>query len=359
MNLNTLYNLSSWGGDAGTVIFYNSGGYNGLPYKVYHKTTTGSGGVYYKTANDITIEAGKTYTMSCWIKSSRNYSESAYAFNINRGSDNLYINYGQSLALTTEWKLFSKTFTATEGQAGLYGEMGIIYDDNVTDYYVYYSGFKIEEGDQVTSWTKPGSNISLIHDSSGYNNNGITNGTFNIDSSSAHYNISTIFNGSDNAILIPFNNLIHDEFTFTCWFYKTSIGSKSYQTLLGGPSGFELEARNGGGTEPQIVPWNWGKNLATYNFNEWTFIAFTRDVNQTLLYVNGEYKTTGTAGTLPTGNYYIGAWNTPTQQNFEGKMSDVRLYSTVLTAQQILDLYKNEASIDNKENIYARELVEE
>ena len=40
-------------------------------------------------------------------------------------------------------------------------------------------------------------------------------------------------------------------------------------------------------------------------------------------------------------------------------MSDVRLYSTVLTAQQILDLYKNEVSIDNKENIHARELVEE
>ena len=115
--------------------------------------------------------------------------------------------------------------------------------------------------------------LNIVYDSSGYGNNGIINGSFNVDVPSAHYNISMIFNGSDNAISIPFNNLIHDDFTFTCWFYKTSIGSKSYQTLLGGPSGFELEARNSSGTEPQIVPWNWGKNLATYNFNEWTFVA--------------------------------------------------------------------------------------
>ena len=36
---------TSWGGDAGTVTYYKSGGYNNLPYKVYHKTASGSGGI--------------------------------------------------------------------------------------------------------------------------------------------------------------------------------------------------------------------------------------------------------------------------------------------------------------------------
>jgi len=39
-------------------------------------------------------------------------------------------------------------------------------------------------------------------------------------------------------------------------------------------------------------------------------------------------------------------------------MSDFRLYSTALTAEQIKELYNTSASIDNKGNIYARELVE-
>lgn len=142
-----------WGGDAGTCTFYHSGGYNNYPYKIYHKTATGTGGIYFKTANDITIEAGKTYTMSVYIKASVNVNNaSAYSFNINRGSDNYYINYGASFNITTNWKRLVKTFTATSSQAGLYGEMSIIYDDNVTDYYVYYSGFQIEEKDHVTPY---------------------------------------------------------------------------------------------------------------------------------------------------------------------------------------------------------------
>lgn len=144
---------NGWGGDAGTCTFYHSGGYNNYPYKVYHKTATGTGGIYYKTANDITIEAGKTYTMSVYIKASVNVNNaSAYSFNINRGSDNYYINYGASFSITTNWKRLVRTFTATSSQAGLYGEMSIIYDDNVTDYYVYYSGFQIEEKDHATPY---------------------------------------------------------------------------------------------------------------------------------------------------------------------------------------------------------------
>jgi len=74
-----------------------------LPYKVYHKTATGSGGIYFKTDNDISIEANTTYTMSCWIKASRAFSASNYSFCINRGSDNFYITYGSGFAITTEW----------------------------------------------------------------------------------------------------------------------------------------------------------------------------------------------------------------------------------------------------------------
>ena len=146
-------NCQAWGGDAGTCTFYRCGGFMNYPYKVYHKTATGSGGIYTKTADDIVIEAGKTYTMSVYVKASRSFTASEYSFNINRGSDNNYINFGTTFNITTQWKRIARTFTATNSQAGNYGEMSIIYDDGVTDYYVYYSGFQIEKKDHATLYT--------------------------------------------------------------------------------------------------------------------------------------------------------------------------------------------------------------
>lgn len=144
-----------WNGDAGTVTYYDCGGYNNYPYKEYHKTATGTGGIYLKTANDITIEANTTYTMSVWVKASRAFTDSSYSFNINRGSDNHYITYGTSTPFTTEWVRLTKTFTTGADEAGSYGEMSIIYDDNATDYYVYYSGFKIEKNNYATPYINP------------------------------------------------------------------------------------------------------------------------------------------------------------------------------------------------------------
>lgn len=359
--LENLYTANGWGGDAGTVTYYSNGGYNNLPYKVYHKTATGSGGIYRKTDNDIIIEEGKTYTFSCWIKSSRNYTESAYGFNINRGSDNYYINYGASLILTTDWKFFSKTFTATTEQAGNYGEMSIIYDDNVTDYYVYYSGFKVEEGTKATSWVNPKeNNQSIVYDSSGYNNDGIIAGTLMVSENTSKYKYSTIFDGNTAAIQTPnLKTMITDKiYTISCWTYKTQIGSKNYQTIYGGPSGFELEARSSSTTSPLFRIHNWGGGTTPYEFGQWYHFCFVHTDDNSKLYINGELKITGTSTNIPSGNYFIGAWNTSSQQNYDGNISDFRIYATALTEEQVLELYNTSASIDNNGNVYARELVE-
>ena len=66
------YIVSKWGGDDGTITYYRSGGYNNGPYKVYHKTATGTGGIFKKLGEDIHIISGKTYTMSVYIKASSN-----------------------------------------------------------------------------------------------------------------------------------------------------------------------------------------------------------------------------------------------------------------------------------------------
>ena len=130
-------------------------------------------------------------------------------------------------------------------------------------------------------------------------------------------------------------------------YWNIFISCKNYQTIYGGPSGFELEARNGTTTEAKFVGWNWGKPAAAYEFNEWNHCVFVHSDDDCKVYLNGEYIATGTAkASNPSGNYFVGAWNTATQQNFEGLMSDFRIYATALSASDVKSLYQNCATID-------------
>ena len=62
---------------------------------------------------------------------------------------------------------------------------------------------------------------------------------------------------------------------------------------------------------------------------------------------NGELKITGTSVNIPSGNYFVGAWKTSTSQNYEGNISDFRIYATALSADDVKSLYQNCATIDS------------
>ena len=354
---------SKWGGDNGTVTYYHFGGYAGLPYKVYHKTATGDGGIYSKTANDIILEANTTYTMSCWIKSSRKITNAAaYTFNINRGSDNLYITYGKTFAINTEWTFYSKTFTTTDDQAGSYGEMSILYDDGEIDYYVYYSGFKIEKGSTATRWTPPGEQYNIIQDSSGYGHNGTITGNITASTPTPRYSACNNFPDSDCSIGIGNLSTLIPEgiFTFNIWFKKITDewSSKNYETILGGPSGFELEAKVGGTNSPVLKYYNWGGGTTNYTLDEWHMITMIRTTANTQFYLDGELKVTGSAGSIPSGDYFIGAWKTATAQNYRGYLSDARIYCTPLLDNDIKMLYNIGMRVDNLGGIHSFEFKE-
>ena len=200
---------------------------------------------------------------------------------------------------------------------------------------------------------------TTIQDSSGYGNDGIINSNPTISLETARYNHSISFDGVDDCIKIPFNDIIKDKnYTVSVWTYKTSIGTKNYQTILGGPSGFELEARSSSSTSPLYRIHNWGGGTTAYEFNKWNLFTFVHTDSNSKLYVNCELKITGTSANIPTGNYYIGAWNSVTGQNYEGLMSDFRIYCTALDADAIRQLYEVSAKIDNKQNLHTFELVE-
>ena len=232
---------------------------------------------------------------------------------------------------------------------------------------------KLEKGDKSTSWcphtsdslyTSLGLNSATEVDCSGLSNNGTKMGGLTPSTSpvSVRYESCYNFDGSTGSIQIP--NLAtlapSGEFTMNCWIYHDNTwSSKSYETIFGGPSGFELEAKNQSTNSPVLHAWSWGKGEATYELNKWNMITMTRNASETKFYINGELRITGSAGTIPSGNYFIGAWNTSSQQNYKGKISDFRLYSTVLSAEDIKTLYNTSASVDKNGNMYAYEFKEE
>ena len=229
---------------------------------------------------------------------------------------------------------------------------------------MWLKNWKIEKGPTATPWcpnsadalaTTMGLNSTTEYDCSGFNNNGERKGaTFNWDSNTSKYSVSQVFNGSDNAIQTPnLTTMVTDKnYTIACWTYKTVIGTKNYQTIYGGPSGFELEARNTSNTSPAFRIHNWGGGTVAYEFNKWYHFCFVHTESDSKLYINGELKLTGSSANVPSGNYFIGAWSNAASQNYEGLMSDFRIYATALSADDVLSLYQNSAYIDNSGNVY-------
>ena len=238
---------------------------------------------------------------------------------------------------------------------------------------VYFTNFKIEKGNKSTPWcphTSDSLYISLGLDSttesdcSGLSNNGTKIGGLSSSTNplSIRYESCYDFDGNTGSIQIPnLSTLVPSgEFTMNCWIYHDNTwSSKGYETIFGGPSGFELEAKNSSTNSPVLYAYSWGKGSAVYELNKWNMITMTRNASEAKFYINGELKITGSAGTIPSGNYFIGAWNTSSQQNYKGGISDFRLYSTILSEEDIKELYNTSASIDKNGNMYAYEFKEE
>ena len=232
---------------------------------------------------------------------------------------------------------------------------------------------KLERGSVATSWcphtsdslyTSLGLDSTTESDCSGLSNNGTKIGGLSSSTNplSIRYESCYDFDGNTGSIQIPnLSTLVPSgEFTMNCWIYHDNTwSSKGYETILGGPSGFELEAKPASTNSPSLYAYSWGQGQATYELNKWNMITMTRNASESKFYVNGELKITGSAGSIPTGSYFIGAWRTSSEQNYKGRISDFRLYSTVLPVDDIKELYNTSASVDKNGNIYAYEFKEE
>lgn len=214
-----------------------------------------------------------------------------------------------------------------------------------------------------------------VYDSSGYSHNGTIVGSLTAAAGSPRYDVATGFDGS-SYITVPFSQqCLVDSFTINAWFYADATTSGrsicGLQTSSGTCQGFGFGAWHSTYNFQFFIGDNTQWNRVAYSSNNintgWHQATFVYIKNQKLIgYIDGikfGEQTISSALYPLTDNLMIGSsndiiTNTPTNKTWLGKISDIRIYATALTADQVKELYNTSMSIDSSGNVHARELNE-
>lgn len=343
-------------------------------------------------SDSLNLKVGTTYTYSFYgytaLSASTNAGISFYPMMYNSagtrdtsskmpisvmGGTFTNVNSKQIEQLSTTPQLYWVTFTWNQTMADILANGGKIelsiqiHGTFNTDRTDYLWAPKLEVGEKPTGWTpsieEMGIDTTIVEDSSGYGHNGEIISELHTSNDTARYNSSTLFDGVDDCIVVPYNTVCPENiFTINLWFKKDAIGTKSYETLFGGPSGFEMDTRAGGTTSLSLYmasTRSGNRNSVTsLSLGNWYMVTMTRDGTKEKYYINGIFQSEIDAKAMPTGVYYIGAWASSTKQNYYGNISDFRIYCTPLLDTDIKQLYNVGMKVDNLGGVHSFELEE-
>ena len=242
---------------------------------------------------------------------------------------------------------------------------------------VSFKNAKFEESSKATPWipnstdvmySKLGLDKNIEYDCSGLGNDGTKLGTINIDSNSPRYNVSNYFT-SGSWINCGQGAKVKDAITVSLWgkrIYGTSIISC---TESGGWAFQNNLAYMGTGISSNNYL-TCTLNQSEYSDENWHHIVLTYDGFVLKAYLDGNLKSQSSTLSTKTPIFYnttnvicVGAEatssSTSATANYVGNISDVRIYATALSADDIKELYQTSVSIDKYGNLYAYELTEE
>lgn len=226
--------------------------------------------------------------------------------------------------------------------------------------------WKLEKGSVATPW-QPNSldteydtmgwGDNIIYDSSGYNNHMQKVGNIIAATNTARNTVSTYFMNGQYGISFYNSNsgyLPTDALTVNLWMYCTTWGNPISCTEGGGfnfenISGlqFPLYVSGIGYKTP-----NSGVAVSTL-LNAWHMLTGTFDKTNVKIYIDGELKATTATGSTNGVGYAAArlclaaeAKNTvPQSSTFVGSLSDVRIYATALSDEDIMTLYNTPVSV--------------
>ena len=293
-------------------------------------------------------------------------------------SFNLWNNANYSTGTITKDGHYTYTFVPSESKLpNGYSLTKFLFDDAIPTNpagTVYFTNFKIEKGDKATSWcphtsdslyTSLGLDSTAEPDCSGYLRNANKVNSPASLPGSPRYEVGCKFTGSE---YLTFPNPLTSsstEFSISCWVkfdnasdtmtictMRASVGSGIALFKVGSNFRFDDNAQT---------------TFSDYSIpvNTWLHLVVTRSSSSKNLYINGNLvqsaTTVGDMGELyTTGSIGASSASGGNLGNFtKGAFSDFRIYSTVLSASDVKELYNTSASVDKNGNMYAYEFKEE
>ena len=331
----------------------------------YEVTTSGVSKDTYFTLNlSEKIVAGNTYTISC-----RNNFDTGLYWDFPIGSQ---ANQTLTWRITSGYS--SYTFVANSGNS--YWDKNTCFMDDLSGT-ARNAGksfkmwdWQIEKKDHATPFVIGTRNETTVHDCSGYQNNGTISGALNCIGDSPRYKISTHFTSSiPSRIMLPSDMSClsdNNEQTLSCWIRSSGLGSGMTQsglislgygnTLFLGTSGYYYRIDNGSGLG------SIGANQNPHDGN-WHLVTATYKSGVASIYIDGVLKNsvsrTFSNRYINIGGNCIGTEvNNSPVYNLNGDISDIRMYATALSADDIKELYNTSAYISDNGTLLTYNLEE-
>lgn len=317
------------------------------------------------------IGPNTTYTVSFDAKGSVDGVKvrSGYYYRITGATSNNFHDGQKDFTLNTTWKRYTYTYTtlptlnaSASACVYFYGHIGI---EGIS----YIRNIQIELKDHATAYTKS-SRTSTIMDCSGYQRHGVGEGNLVSQTDSARYSNCIYMSdartnyGKSGTITMP-----TDQVTMSCWFKSSDTGYSGYHIPLSfGSSNYELSIDSSGLLRNGFVI-NGSRSVITTSHTsilngKWHMITATYDGTTIRRYVDGKELTayaTAIVGSLAggSGNLLIGNYNGTQYGNKNAYMSDVRVYSTALSAEDINILYQSRVAMLENGDIMSYEFIED
>lgn len=238
------------------------------------------------------------------------------------------------------------------------------------------NSLKLEKGSVATPWcpnssdslySTLGYNNNIEDDCSGFGYNGTKSGIIICESGSPRYAMSYKFNSSTNSVItIPTLSCItnNGHQTLSCWFKTSGLGAGMMLNgliCLGYGDSLFLDGsghvyyRIDNGIDLSAVG-----TTESYSDSKWHLATVTYDGISIKIYVDGKLKNTFSRVManryVSSGSFSIGTEaNNPPVYMYNGNISDVRIYATALSADDIKQLYSSPISVDKSGNLFASE----
>ena len=271
--------------------------------------------------------------------------------------------------VNNKWSRVSFFFTQS---ALLTNSQGLVYSYTQFSFQLVQNGditirrIKVEAGNKKTPYSISEAddiNTTIEYDASGYKYNATRYGSLSIVDDTPRNTCSTKFSNDTyiRTSSMPAIAGYANSYTFAWWGNYNSTAAKMMWGYANGnrlnlfinDAKFFWNTGDGNGN-------GFGSISSSDYLNSWHHFAVTGDGTTVKLYIDGVFKANAATYKAITGtDLILNGWNTANDYDFNGTLSDFRLYATVLSADDILQLYNTPISLNKHSLITNGEYIEQ